>query len=172
MKLHIPNLLSLAACGLLLAFSACKSDDDTIPQPSGTQETLVSNKEKPAWQDPTDQDMPVSMTAIIRVNLSLSYPQQMAAISESSVGGQIPSPNDLLAAFSGETCLGVAQYIDGLFFLYIANPPKEADQTIDLRYYSATLKNIFEAKKACTFIADDCKGSFAAPLEPSFLKTD
>ena len=172
MKPHISNLLSLAACGLLLAFSACKSDDDTIPQPSGTQETLVSNKEKPAWQDPTDQDMPVSMTAIIRVNLSISYPQQMAAISESSAGGQIPGPNDLLAAFSGETCLGVAQYIDGLYFLYIANPPKEANQAIDIRYYSATLKNIFVAKKAFTFIADECKGSVSAPLEPSFLKIE
>ena len=172
MKLHISNLLSLAACGLLLAFSACKGDDDNIPQPSTTQETLASNKEKPAWLNPNDQDMPLSMTAIIRVNLSLSYPQQMAAFSNSSASGQIPEQNDLLAAFSGETCLGVAQYIDGLFFLYIANPPQGADQAIDIYYYSATLKNIFVARKACTFIADDCKGSVSAPLEPKFLKTD
>lgn len=89
-----------------------------------------------------------------------------------SAGGQIPGPNDLVAAFSGETCLGVAQYIDGLYFLYIANPPKEANQAIDIRYYSATLKNIFVAKKAFTFIADECMGSVSAPLEPSFLKID
>lgn len=172
MKLHISNLLKLAACGLLLAFSACKGDDDSIPQPPSTQETLVSNKEKPAWQDPAAQDMPISMTAIIRVNLSISYPQQMAAISNSSASGQIPGQNDLIAAFSGETCLGVAQYIDGLFFLYIANPPQGADQAIDIYYYSATLKNIFVARKACTFVVDDCKGSVSAPLEPNFLKTD
>ena len=116
--------------------------------------------------------MPFSMTAIIRVNLSISYPQQMAAISESSLSGQIPGQNDLLAAFSGDKCLGVAQYIDGLFFLYIARPPQGADQAIDIYYYSATLKNIFVAQKACTFVADDCKGSVSAPLEPSFLKTD
>ncbi|MBR6140869.1 MAG: hypothetical protein IKQ37_03790 [Bacteroidaceae bacterium] len=172
MKLNIYNLLTLAACGLLLAFSSCKGGDDTIPGPSSSQGGMVGNKEKPAWQNPTDQDMPFSMTAIIRVNLSISYPQQMAAISESSLSGQIPGQNDLLAAFSGDKCLGVAQYIDGLFFLYIARPPQGADQAIDIYYYSATLKNIFVAQKACTFVADDCKGSVSAPLEPSFLKTD
>lgn len=174
MKPYILRPLHLVACGLLLFLSACGNDDDDTVQPPATpqEETLVGNKEKPAWQNPAEQDLTVSMTAIIRVNLNLTYPQQMAALSNSSTNGQISDANDMLAAFSGETCLGVAQFVDGLFFLYIACPPKDAPQTIDLRYYSATLKNIFVAKEVCAFVADTSQGSVSTPLEPKFLKTD
>ena len=171
MKLHIPTSLHLAACGLLLILSACKGGDDTtLTQPS-EQETLVGSKEKPDWQNPAEQDMTASMTALVRVNLSLSYPKQMEALGNVATNGQIAGPDDMLAAFSGETCLGVATFVDGLFFLYISKPPKGVPLTIELRYYSAKLKNIFVAKEACTFVADTCLGSASVPLEPKFYLT-
>lgn len=174
MKPYILRSLRIVACGLVLFLSACGKDDDNTVQPPATpqEETLAGNKEKPDWQIPSEQDLTASMTAVVRVNLSLTYPTQMAALSGSSADGQIPGAGDLLAAFSGETCLGVAQNTDGLFYLYIARPPKGADQAIDLRFYSATLKNVFLVGKVFTFVADASQGSVSAPLEPSFLKTD
>ena len=37
---------------------------------------------------------------------------------------------DLLAAFAGETCLGVAEDVNGLYFIYIAG----AEGDVTLRY--------------------------------------
>ena len=77
--------------------------------------------------------------------------------------------NDLLAAFSGETCLGVAQPQDGLFFLYIAAPVTGNPSSVTLRYYCAHYKNLFEAKDAFRFINDDHLGTIAEPFIPAFV---
>jgi hypothetical protein len=101
------------------------------------------------------------MTAVIKVDLKAQYPETAA--------GWQPGVNDLLAAFSGETCLGVAQPQDGLFFLYIAAPVTGNSSSVTLRYYCAHYKNLFEAKDAFRFINDDHLGTIAEPFKPAFV---
>ena len=78
------------------------------------------------------------MTAVVKVDLKAQYPEKAS-------DWQL-NDNDLLAAFNGETCLGVASPKEGLFFLYIAG----TEGAVTLRYYSAHYKNFFEAKDAFT----------------------
>ena len=91
---------------LTVFFAGCK--DKNAP------ESFNGNVARPTWTAPGVSDITSSMTAVIKVDLKAQYPETAADWQ--------PSVNDLLAAFSGETCLGVAQPQDGLFFLYIAAP--------------------------------------------------
>jgi len=152
----------IASCLLLLMAVGCSNEPDT----------LISDQTKPTtWTVPEDYDMTTSMTAIVKVDLSLTYPEQMKAISDTV---QIISKDDLLAAFVDSTCLGVAQFVDGLFFLYITTPAGKAssltnNQSVTLRYYSAYFKNTFEALNAFPFVNDTQQGTVSQPLTPEFL---
>ena len=101
------------------------------------------------------------MTAVVKVDLKAQYPETAADWQ--------PSVNDLLAAFSGETCLGVAQPQDGLFFLYIASPVTGNLSSVTLRYYCAHYKNLFEAKDAFPYGNEETLGSPTTPLTPAFV---
>ena len=132
------------------------------------KESLIDDKPAPAWAVSDNYDLSSSMTAIIKVDLSLTYPTQ---VKEASV-----DEKDLLAAFNGDKCVGVASPKDGLFYLYIAGLPAEdgnaqasENAPITLRYYSAVLKNLFVAKETVPFVNDAHKGSVAEPFAPLFV---
>ncbi|MBR3647939.1 MAG: hypothetical protein IKN59_06085, partial [Paludibacteraceae bacterium] len=136
---------------------------------------------------PADYDYTSSMTAVVKVDLKAQYP----------VTGKdfVLNDSDLLAAFSGETCLGVAEPLsleghespvgfygcgplaripaaETLFFLYITGPSSlqgGEGGKLSLRYYSTHYKNLFEAKDAINFVNDAHLGTVAEPLVPSFV---
>ena len=152
---------SIILCSLLLLAAGCKKDE-----PTPTPETFNSNVSAPTWAAPEDYDMTSSMTAVIKVDLAAQYPD----IAKDFV----LNDNDLLAAFSGETCLGVAVPDDGLFFLFVAQPMANspvgsAIGNITLRYYSTYYKNLFEAKDAFPYVSDSNQGSADTPFLPAFV---
>lgn len=153
-KSFIFALCSLSMVMLLL-FSGCKKDQEQGP------ETFVSDKARPVWTAPEKSDMTSSMTAVVKVDLKAQYPNITAdfALNE----------NDLLGAFAGEQCLGVAQLQEGYFFIYINGPEAAASSQVTLRYYSAQYKNLFEAKDAFPFRNDDILGTIAEPFIPSLV---
>jgi hypothetical protein len=101
------------------------------------------------------------MTAVVKVDLKAQYPDKAADF--------VLDDNDILAAFSGETCLGTASPQDDLFYLFIAGPVTGNPSSITLRYFSAHYKNLFEAKDAFSFVNDDHLGTVAEPLIPPFV---
>lgn len=156
-------------CLSLFAMS-CGSDDKSVPAGTIQQENIVGNAAQPNWALPADIDMTSSMTAVVNVDLLLTYPEQVADFCSKTGDDQIVNETDILAAFSGEMCVGVAQFIDGLFFLYVTRPL--VPQPLTFRYYSAKLHNIFMAENVCDFEPDATKGAVSAPLTPAFRLKD
>ena len=151
-KSFIFALCSLSMVMLLL-FSGCKNKEQD-------PETFVSDKTRPVWTAPEKSDITSSMTAVVKVDLKAQYPSIAADF--------VLNENDLLGAFSGEQCLGIAQLQEGYFFLYI-NSPAESSSQVTLRYYSAFYKNLFEAKDAFPFKNDDILGTIADPYIPALV---
>ena len=161
----------IATCALLLFAAGCSNEPDT----------LIGEQPKPTnWVVPDNYDMTASMTAIVKVDLTKTYPEQLKAIADTV---QLISKDDVLAAFSDSTCLGVAQLVDSLFFLYITGPLSVSGNglsgeaglssgsvAVSLRYYSAYFKNTFEAPNAFSFVNDTRLGSVSQPLTPEFVK--
>lgn len=157
------QFLTLATCALLLLAAGCKPKEEPV---NPDKQSFSANVERPTWSAPEVTDMTSSMTAVIKVE----------KLNDQMVNDSIVNEADLLAAFSGETCLGTAPLQDGLFFLYIASPTSYSDsgltsnsEAVTLRYYSAHYKNLFEAKDAFYFHNDDRLGTVAAPIVPSFV---
>ena len=138
---------SILLCALLLFAAGCK--DKNAP------ESLNGNVARPTWTAIEVPDMTSSMTAVIKV----------ANLNGQIVNDSIVNEDDLLAAFSGETCLGTAQPQDGLFYLFVAGINNDP---VTLRYYSAHYKNLFEAKDAFPFVNDNHLGTVAEPLICNF----
>ena len=137
---------------MLALFTGCK--DDKQPQ------SLAGNVDKPVWSAPDVNNMTSSMTAVVKVDLKEQKPDLAADF--------VLDENDLLGAFAGEQCIGVAPLEDGYFFIYI-NEPKADDPSVTLRYYSAHYKNIFEAKNVFSFKNDERIGTVAEPFVPAFV---
>lgn len=149
--------VSITVCvlsAIAVFFAGCKKDPEKDP------ETFVSDVARPTWTVPESYDYSSSMTAVVKVDLEAQYPEKAADF--------VLDDNDLLAAFAGETCLGVASPQDGLFYLYIAGAN---DEMVTLRYYSTHYKNLFEAKDAFPFTNDAHLGTVAEPLAPKFVET-
>ena len=156
--------LLVVLCTLaLVAFVGCKNEEKA-------PETFVGNVSRPAWTAPADYDYTSSMTAVVKVDLKAQYP----------VTGKdfVLNDSDLLAAFSGETCLVVVEPLslegnpaEALFFLYITGPSSLQGGAggVSLRYYSTHYKNLFEAKDAINFVNDAHLGTVVEPLVPSFV---
>lgn len=143
----------------VLFFASCEKGQKS--------DSIISDKTAPGWTVSEDYDLSSSMTAIVKIDLTLTYPTQ---VKEASVDA-----NDVLAAFNGDKCVGVASPQDGRFYLYIAGLPAEGDNAqaenapIKLRYYSAVLKNIFVAKETIPFVNDAHMGSVTEPYAPLML---
>ena len=151
--------LFVVLCTLFLCtFVACDKKDEPTPE-----KMLYGDVARPAWTAPANPDPTASMTAIIAVRTLAGV-----TIPDSCVGA-----NDMLATFSGETCLGIAKkYEDSLFFLYIAQPTansQELTANVTLRYWSAHYTNLFEAPDAFPFVNDTQQGTPENPFIPAFV---
>ncbi len=151
------KLLTIVLCALLLLVAGCKKEESKDIQ------SLKGNAARPTWVAPSEYDYTSSMTAVIRVNLKEQYPTAAADF--------VVSDNDLLAAFVGEECVGVAEPLDGLFYLYMAGPKLESEigLLVSLRYWSAQYTNLFEAANAFVFVNDGNQGTVAAPFVPALV---
>lgn len=147
------RLLIAVLTVLTVFFSGCNNEP----------ETLYSDKARPAWTVTEAGDMTLSMTAVVKPDLTVQYPKIATDF--------VVEANDLMAAFIGETCLGVAQPQDGLFFLYIAAPVTGNPSSVTLRYYSAHYKNLFVVIGAFPFVNDDHLGTVSNPIVPAFVKS-
>ncbi len=160
------HLYIFVLCTLsLYTLVGCKNDKNKEP------ETFVSNVARPTWTISADYDFTSSMTAVVKVDLAAQYPDKAADF--------ILDSNDLLAAFSGNTCLGIASPQDGLFFLYIVSPSSDTSSSltdtpssITLKYYSACYKNLFETIDTFEFKNDDIIGSVSNPFVPSWIVSE
>lgn len=155
MMLQVKNFKIIALCSLfLVALMGCKGRNE----PEQTK-TIAGNVSKPSWTAPSDYDMTSSMTALVEVDLSLSFKADQLA-------GWKLSKDDLLAAFDGNTCLGVAMVKDGQFFLYITSP--QEGNSVSLKYYSASVKNSFTATESVPYQNNSKLGSPADPYMPKW----
>ena len=137
------NCKILALCSLfLVALVGCKDKEPENPyvDPGTT--------ENPQWKITVDTtDMTSSMTAIIQVSFAKS--------------------EGTLAAFMGNECCGIGEYIDGLYWLYIS-PASEQGGNVQLKFYSPDLKRIFVAKETFSFVNDAHLGSVNVPYTPTW----
>ena len=122
---------------VLLLAAGCKNTDPFV-DPGDTPD--------PHWEVTIENDMTASMTGVVRVSFA--------------------SNEGTLAAFMGEECCGVADYIEGLYHLYIS-PAKESTD-VQLRFYSPDLKRIFVATEPIPFRNDANLGSVSAPYAPQW----
>lgn len=143
-------LCALTVCTLV----GCKNDSSSEP------DTLAGDVSEPAWTFPEEHDYSSSMTAVVKVDLTASYPKLAKDF--------VLTEKDRLAAFAGSTCMGVAYPKDGLFFLYIA-PMEPYTGEVTLRYYSAHYKNLFEVLNAFPFANDARLGTVAEPFTPQWI---
>lgn len=160
------KLMVIASCAVLLMAAGCK--DKNTPE----AESLVGSVATPSWQAPESYDMTSSMTAIVKIDFTQSFSaEQLAAVKDKMTDGQIVHEGDLLAAFSGENCLGVDTiHADqaGLFFLYMTGSSEENPANVQLRYYSTQLSNIFAANESFAFSNDGHLGSVSEPYTPAW----
>ena len=108
------QLLALATLALLLMVAGCKNNE----KPEDIK-SLKGNEARPTWTEPDEYDYTSSMTALIRIDLAAQYP---AAAADFAV-----QADDVLAAFAGNECLGVAELQDGLFYLYFRAECRRTD---------------------------------------------
>ena len=151
MKLYTKIILTCFVC-LLTGCSKDSSDD-----------YYMGNVERPSWTTNSNYDYSSSMTAIVRVELIQTFPDN----GDIFVYGE----GDLLAAFVDDECVGVASMVDGLYFLYMALPDNynsSANIVINLHYYNASLKRIFLSESSLEYQSDACIGTADNPMTLSF----
>ena len=152
------NLLLLSI--LLLSVAGCKKDVNEpqpvpVPVPATEEQTIHGNQPRPSWVVTDESNLQSSMTAIIKVTTLNGQ-----AIDDTMVGA-----DDLLAAFIGENCVGIAEYKDGLFYLYLS----AEEGTVTLRYYSAYYTNLFEVKDAFVYRNNASIGTVSEPYCPQWV---
>ena len=158
MMSQVKNFSKIALCTVLLMAAGCKSPEPENPfvDPGNTTD--------PEWVITVENNMTASMTAIVRV----TFTEQPGT----------------LAAFMGEDCCGIAQYdpANALYWLYITPPSSNDQQTNDqqtndqrlttndirLRFYSPSLKRIFDAAATIPFRNDDRLGTLTEPFTPEW----
>ena len=156
MKRIIITLFSLVG----LVFAGCHKESITSIDTNGTLGTPNGSVDAPLWSVDTNYDYSSSMTAVVEVDLSLTYPR----IGDS---WHIDS-SDMVGAFCGNQCVGVARPSGILFFVYITSPTPGNNEPVTLRYYSSVLKNIFYGDAAFPFCNGDRQGTVNNPLRPQF----
>ena len=152
------NLLLLSI--LLLSVAGCKKDVNEpqpvpVPVPATEEQTIHGNQPRPSWVVTDESNLLSSMTAIIKVTTLNGQ-----AIDDTMVGA-----DDLLAAFIGEKCVGIAEYKGGLFYLYLS----AEEGTVTLRYYSAYYTNLFEVKDAFVYRNNASIGTVSEPYCPQWV---
>ena len=141
---------SIILCALLLLAAGCKPKEE----PVDPQKALYGNVARPTWTVSEDYDYSSSMTAVITIE----------TLNGQILNDSIVNKDDLLAAFIGEECRGIATYDSGLFYLYVAGP----GETVTLQFWSAHYKNLFAAEPI-PFVNDTQLGSTAEPYKPNWV---
>ena len=134
--------LSVALLLMLVLGAGCDKKDPFV-DPGNTAD--------PQWTVTVENDMTASMTAVVRV--------------------QIGEGEGTLAAFMGEACCDVAEYIDGLYWLYLS-PASEEGGDVQLKFYSPTLKRIFVTTETFLYRNDTQLGTVAEPYTPQWKALD
>ena len=136
-KSPIFNFQFAIILAVLLLAAGCKNSDPFV-DPGDTPD--------PHWEVTIENNMTASMTGVVRVSFA--------------------SNEGTLAAFMGNDCCGVADYIDGLYHLYLS--PANETTDVQLRFYSPDLKRIFVATEPIPFRNDANLGSISEPYTPSW----
>jgi hypothetical protein len=139
----------LAVAGLTVLCTVlfgCKNSEDDPVNPYVTPGIT----ENPNWKVTVDT---TNLTASMTANVKVSFAQK----------------EGVLAAFMGKDCCGVAEYKAdyGLYWLFIS-PASEAGGNVQLKFYSPSLKRIFNATTTFAFSNDTQLGSIAEPYIPSW----
>ena len=140
---------------LLVSLAACQKEQHITPITTDTTDTHGDTVARPTWTVAPDYDYSRSMTAVVAVDLSQLHSSWQLDTA------------DLLGAFAGEECLGVAAPTADLFYLYIV-APRESSEAITLRYYSAQQQNIYLADTAFPFENGSRQGTTTTPLTPTW----
>ena len=138
--LQVRNYSLIVLCAVL--FASCEQKDPYVNP---------GNVEDPQWKITVDTtDMTASMTAIVKVSFT--------------------DKQGTLAAFMGDDCGGIADYIDGLYYLYISPSANGGSvlANVQLRFYSPDLKRVFVSKQTFPFVNDGNQGSVSAPFTPEW----
>ena len=151
-------IILIALMGLIV--TGCQKENVTVSDTPNNPGIPTNNLTAPRWVVDTDYDYSSSMTAVVEVDLSLTYPR----IGDS---WHIDSA-DMVGAFCGNQCVGVARPSGILFFVYITSPTPGNNEPVTLRYYSSVLKNIFYGDVAFPFNNGDRRGTVNNPLRPLF----
>lgn len=151
-------IILIALMGLIV--TGCERENVTVSDTPDNPGIPTNNLSAPHWVVDTNYDYSSSMTAVVEVDLSLAYPQ----IGDS---WHIDS-SDMVGAFCGGQCVGVARPSGTLFFVYITPPSPGNSEPVTLRYYSSVLKNIFYGDVAFPFYNGDRQGTVNNPLRPLF----
>lgn len=111
------------------------------------QKLAATPAERPTWTVPDMHIYPASMTAIIR----------MSDYIQPSI-----SSADLLGAFIGEECRGIASYRNGIYLIQIKGDPSEM-RNVEFRYYCDATKELFISADKIAFESDITLGTVDNP---------
>ncbi len=151
---------------LILLAVGCKGKNDPVEP---TKENIVGNESDPGWTAISDFNPLISMTMLVDVDLNRAYSEQVSAFVASS-DKEIYSSGDKVAVFSGDQCLAVVSPDEqGLYYLYVAQPKSEKVSSLQLRYYNASLQNIFVSEDYYPFANETQLGTYGEPLIPTFV---
>lgn len=151
-------IILIALMGLIV--TGCQKENISAPITPDKPDIPTGILSAPNWNVRPNYDYSSSMTAVVEVDLSLTYPQ---------IGNNWHVDTaDMVGAFCGNQCVGVARPSGILFFVYITSPNPSLNSHVTLRYYSAVLKNIFYGDVAFPFCNGDRQGTVNNPLRPLF----
>lgn len=123
----------------------------------GWRADFTGNASVPSWTDPDKSVYPMSMTAVVRLSPVLET---------------LAADGDMMAAFIGGECRGVAKKVmnDGvrLFFIHVKAPSSE-NGDVELRYYSAAAKRTYVSVASdVKYEVDKIYGTAENPAFPDF----
>lgn len=151
-------IILIALMGLIV--TGCQKENISAPITPDKPDIPTGILSAPNWNVRPNYDYSSSMTAVVEVDLSLTYPQ---------IGNNWHVDTaDMVGAFCGNQCVGVARPSGSLFFVYITSPTPGNNEPVTLRYYSAVLNNIFYSDVDFPFNNGDRQGTVNNPLRPLF----
>ena len=131
--------------------------DNAPASAPGWRADFTGNASVPSWTDPDKSVYPMSMTAVVRLSPVLET---------------LATDGDMMAAFIGGECRGVAKKVmnDGvrLFFLHVKAPSSESGD-VEFRYYSAAAKRVYVSVASdVKYEVDKIYGTAENPAFPDF----
>ena len=131
--------------------------DNAPASAPGWRADFTGNASVPSWTDPDKSVYPMSMTAVVRLSPVLET---------------LAADGDMMAAFIGGECRGVAKKVmnDGvrLFFIHVKAPSSESGD-VEFRYYSAAAKRVYVSVASdVKYEVDKIYGTAENPAFPDF----